>query len=60
MKSTLLSLVAIAAVSCESGLPTENTQQSANKGYLSLSSLSVELVTDHKPVDGELSTRALV
>ena len=60
LKSTLLSLVAIAAVSCESGLPTENTQQSANKGYLSLSSLSVELVTDHKPVDGELSTRALV
>ena len=60
LKSTLLSLVAIAAVSCESGLPTENTQLSANKGYLSLSSLSVELVTDHKPVDGELSTRALV
>lgn len=60
LKSTLLSLVAIAAVSCESGLPTENTQQSANKGYLSLSSLSVELVTDHKPIDGELSTRALV
>lgn len=59
LKSTLLmTLAAIMAVSCENGLPTENYDQNANKGYLSLSALSVELVTDHKPVDGDVSTRS--
>lgn len=56
LKSTLLmALATIMAVSCENGLPTDNYDQSANKGYLSLSALSVELVTDHKPVDGDVA-----
>lgn len=66
IKSTLLlALSALFAVSCHDGLRIDDSTSHANMGYLSLSALSVELVSDHKPVDGELSraeatTRAAV
>ena len=56
IKSTLLfALTALFAVSCHEGLRIDDSTSHANMGYLSLSALSVELVSDHKPVDGELS-----
>jgi hypothetical protein len=56
IKSTLvLVLSALFAVSCHEGLRIDDSTSHANMGYLSLSALSVELVSDHKPVDGELS-----
>ena len=56
IKSTLLfALTALFAVSCHEGLRIDDSTSHANTGYLSLSALSVELVSDHKPVDGELS-----
>ena len=43
------------AVSCQEGLRVNDVDGHQNTGYLSLSALSVEVVSDHKPVDGELS-----
>ena len=56
IKSTLLlALSAIMAVGCQEGLRINGADGRENMGYLSLSALSVEVVSDHKPVDGELS-----
>ena len=56
LKSTLLlTVAAIMAVGCQEGLRISQTETSANVGYLSLSALSVELISDHKPTDGSLS-----
>ena len=56
IKSTLLlAVAAIMAVSCQEGLRVNDVDGHQNTGYLSLSALSVEVVSDHKPVDGELS-----
>lgn len=59
LKSTLLlAITAIMAVSCQESLRVDNFDKSANMGYLQLSALNVELVTDHKPVDGGVDTRS--
>ena len=56
IKSTLLlAVAAIMAVGCQEGLRINNTDAHDNMGYLSLSALSVEVVSDHKPVDGGMS-----
>lgn len=57
IKSTLLlALAVIMAVSCNDGLRIESNQnQSGNVGYLSLSSLSVELLSDYKPTTDNVS-----
>ena len=65
IKSTLLlALSAIMAVGCQEGLRINGADGRENMGYLSLSALSVEVVSDHKPVDGNVtraeSTRAEV
>ena len=52
-----MAVAAIMAVSCQEGLRISDNEKGANKGYLSLSALSVELVADHKPVDDQV-TRA--
>ena len=58
IKSTLLlALSAIMAVGCQEGLRINGADGRENMGYLSLSALSVEVVSDHKPVDGNV-TRA--
>ena len=43
------------AVGCQEGLRINGVDGRDNMGYLSLSALSVEVVSDHKPVDGEVS-----
>ncbi len=59
LKSTLLlAITAIMAVSCQESLRVDNFDKSANMGYLQLSALNVELVTDHKPVDDGVDTRS--
>ena len=56
IKSTLLlAVAAIMAVGCQEGLRINSTDAHDNMGYLSLSALSVEVVSDHKPVDGGMS-----
>lgn len=56
LKSTLLlAVAAIMAVGCQEGLRLSQTEASTNVGYLSLSALSVELISDYKPSDGSLS-----
>lgn len=56
IKSTLLlAVAAIMAVGCQEGLRINGVDGRDNMGYLSLSALSVEVVSDHKPVDGEVS-----
>ena len=67
IKSTLLlALAVILTVSCNDGLRIDdNTSKAGNTGYLSLSALSVELLSDYQPTTdnvtrSEATTRATV
>ena len=61
-----MALAVIMTVSCNDGLRIDdNTNNAANTGYLSLSALSVELLSDYKPTTdnvtrSEATTRATV
>ena len=56
IKSTLLmALTALMAVSCQEDLRINQTEGRDNVGFLSLSALSVEVVTDHQTVGGNVS-----
>ena len=56
IKSTLLmAAAALMAVSCQEDLRINQTEGRDNIGFLSLSALSVEVVTDHQTVDGNVS-----
>lgn len=61
-----MALAVIMTVSCNDGLRfDDNTNNAANTGYLSLSALSVELLSDYKPTTDEVTrseatTRATV
>ena len=54
--TALSALVAMFAISCQNSTPVE-LDPIDNQGYLKLSSLSVEVVTDHKKTEGEVSSR---
>ena len=54
--TALSALVAMFAISCQNSTPVE-LDPIDNQGFLQLSSLSVEVVTDHKKTEGEVSSR---